>query len=257
MRGIVVLVQKRPRGEKYPVLMARSRSAAPKPPKEPGRIKQMWQVLQVTRKQDKRTTPLLLLTLLVPILLSVGLALWLSDGNPIVIVLWILAGVLAGILLSLIVLARLAERAAYRQIEGQPGAVGAVMRSALRRSWRGSELPVALNPKTQDAVYRAVGRGGVVLISEGSRSRTARMMEDEKRKVLRILPNVPVTFLAVGDEQGSIPLHRLPGTLTKLKKSLTRPEIIAVHNRLSSLPTNSLPIPKGIDPYRVRPQRAR
>ena len=74
-------------------------------------------------------------------------------------------------LLALIILGRRAETAAYSQIEGQPGAVGAVLRSSLRSSWRGSEMPVAVNGKTQDAVYRAVGRGGVVLISEGPQSR--------------------------------------------------------------------------------------
>ncbi|KAF5274892.1 hypothetical protein FQA39_LY18698 [Lamprigera yunnana] len=40
---------------------------------------------------------------------------------------------------------------------------------ALRRSWRGSEVPVGIN-RNQDALYRVVGKGGVVLIAEGSRT---------------------------------------------------------------------------------------
>ena len=68
---------------------------------------------------------------------AILLAIFLSDGNVFTMVLWIVAGVLAGVLLALIILGRRAERAAYSQIEGQPGAVGAVLRSSLRKSWRG------------------------------------------------------------------------------------------------------------------------
>jgi hypothetical protein len=117
-------------------------------------------------------------------------------------------------------------------------------------------MPVAVNGKTQDAIYRAVGRGGVALISEGPVSRTKRMLDDEQRKVTRILPNVPVTQISVGDDDGSIALHRLPVALRKTKKALTKPEVLAVSNRLNSL-QSSLPIPKGIDPMKARPQRGK
>ncbi|WP_437440921.1 DUF4191 family protein [Rathayibacter oskolensis] len=114
---------------------------------------------------------------------------------------------------------------------------------------------MAVNGKTQDAVYRAVGRGGVALIAEAS-GRTKRMLEDERRKVTRILPNVPVTFVHVGPDADAVPLHRVPRTLAKTKKVLTKAEVLAVKNRLASLNT-SLPIPKGVDPFKVRPQRSR
>ena len=38
--------------------------------------------------------------------------------------------------------------------------------------------------------------------------------------------------------------------------SLTKPEVLAVSNRLNSLQT-ALPIPKGIDPMKARPQRGK
>ena len=38
-------------------------------------------------------------------------------------------------------------------------------------------MPVAVT-KSQDAVYRAVGKPGVVLIGEGPQSRTRRMLEE-------------------------------------------------------------------------------
>jgi len=238
--------------------MARTKdaSSAPKAPKEPGRMKQMWQVFQMTRRHDSSAQWLMLLGFLGPVLVSLALALWLGEGNGLIIALWIISGVLAGILIALVILGRRAERAAYSQIDGQPGAVGAVLRSGLRGGWVGNEMPVAVNGKTQDAVYRAVGRGGVVLISEGPQSRTKRMLDDEQRKVARVLPNVPITKLSVGHDEGSIALYRLPATLRKTKKSLTKPEVLAVSNRLNSL-QSALPIPKGIDPMKVRAQRGK
>ena len=137
-------------------------------------MKQMWQVFQMTRRYDPSSQWLMLLGFLAPVLVGLALALWLGEGNGFTIALWIVAGVLAGVLLALVILGRRAERAAYSQIEGQPGAVGAVLRSGLRGGWIGNEMPVNVNGKTQDAVYRAVGRGGVALIGEGPvRARSA------------------------------------------------------------------------------------
>ena len=237
--------------------MARTSTTSPKAPKEPGRLKQMYQVFKMTRRYDKKAIWFLLLAFFVPILASVGLALWLSSDAILGFVLYIIAGVLTGLLLFLVVLGRRAERAAYSQIEGQPGAVGAVLKSSLRRGWTASEMPITVSPKTQDAVYRAVGRGGVALIGEGPRSRTQRMLEEERRSITRILPNVPVSFLYVGPDPDSVPLYKLPAKLRQLKSALRKPEILAVSNRLNSLGKNGLPIPKGIDPLRVRSQRPR
>ena len=229
------------------------------PNKEPGRIKQMWQVLQMTRRYDSLAVWYLALAFLLPVLAGVGLGFLFANPAEQIIgfVLFVIAGLLGGLLAFLIVLGRRAEKAAYSQIAGQPGAVGAVLKSSLRRGWAASEMPVAVSPKTQDAVYRAVGKGGVVLIGEGPRSRTQRMLDDERRSVVRMLPNVPVNFLYVGPDAESTPLHRIPVSLAKIKSTLRKPEIIAVNNRLSSLGKNSMPIPKGIDPFKVRSSRPR
>ncbi|WP_022880896.1 DUF4191 domain-containing protein [Gryllotalpicola ginsengisoli] len=233
--------------------MARNTSPASQAAAEPGRLKQMWDVFQMTRRYDSRALLYMILAFVAPVIVGVVLAL-LFSSNVFTRVLWIVAGVLAGVLLAIVILGRRAERAAYSQIEGQPGAVGAVLRSSLRRGWRGSEMPVAVNSKTRDAVYRAVGRGGVVLISEGPKTRTARMLEEERRKVNRTVPNVAVTTISVGPDADSVPLHRVASTLTKIKPTLTKTEIAAVDNRLSSLQT-ALPIPKGVDPMRMRAPR--
>lgn len=223
--------------------------------KRKGRIRQMIEVYQATKTHDPTLPWLLLALFLAPIAVSVLVA-WLIPGGWLNWVLWPLTGILLGVLLVMIVLGRRAERVAYRQIAGQPGAVGAVVQGALRRSWRGSEVPVALN-RSQDAVYRVVGRGGVVIISEGSLQRTKRMAQDEERKVRRALRNVDIVHLYVGPDEGGVPIENLSKTLTKLKPKLKRAEIEIVYNRLVSLQAAPVGIPKGMDPNRVRPSRPR
>jgi hypothetical protein len=204
--------------------------------KEPGRVKQLWQIFLMTKKTDKALVPLLILTL----------------------ILYIVTGLMLSLLLTLVVLGNRAERTAYQQISGQPGAVGAVLRSALRRVWQASEFPVAVNPKTQEAVYRAVGKPGVVLIAEGPQSKTKKMLDDERRAVLRAVPDIPVHYVFVGPDADSTPLHKLSKKLKSFDNSLRKAEVLAVSHRLNSLSRGgSLPIPKGMDPAKARAQRPR
>ncbi|QBE47500.1 DUF4191 domain-containing protein [Leucobacter triazinivorans] len=223
--------------------------------KRTGRIRQMVEIYRTTKVHDRNLPWVLLLCFIGPVAISVLLA-WLLSGNWFGWVLWPVTGVLVGILLVMIVLGRRAEKIAYEQIEGRPGAVGAVVQSALRRSWRGSEVPVAIN-RNQDAVYRVVGRGGIVLISEGSKQRAQRMAADEERKIRRAMRNVEIVHLYVGPDGDGVPLARLSKTLVRLKPKLNRNEVAAVYNRLSSLQAAPVGIPKGMDPNRMRSQRPR
>ena len=59
-------------------------------------MKQMWQVFQMTRRYDSSAQWLMLLGFLLPILLSLGLALWLSGGNGFTIALWVFPTLLDG-----------------------------------------------------------------------------------------------------------------------------------------------------------------
>jgi hypothetical protein len=174
--------------------------------------------------------------------------------SPLSIFLWSVSTVLFSILLALGVLSRRAERAAFMRISGQPGAVSAVISSTLKRGYSTSEMPVAVDPKSRDAVYRAVGRAGVVLIAEGNTARLRQIVEDEKRKVTRAIPGVTVSVLSVNEQPGSVPLYALTKAIYKLKKTLSRAEISVVNKRLAGLGLN-IPIPKGIDPNRIRAGR--
>jgi hypothetical protein len=234
-----------------------AREKKPKKVKEPNRLMQMWDVFKMTRRYDSSILWRLLLSFFGPVAAGVILAFVLSPDQIFGFILYIVAGALGGVLVVLIVLGRRAERAAYSQIAGQPGAVGAVLKSSIRRGWQASEMPVNVSPRTQDAVYRAIGRGGVVLIGEGPKSRTQRMLEDERRRVARVLPEVPINFLYVGPDSDSVPLYKLAGSLRRIKPALGKSEILAVSNRLASLTKPPMGIPKGIDPLKARAQRPR
>jgi len=226
--------------------------------KEPGRMTQLWRVFQMTRKADKTLVPILILAFVVPVVLGIVLPLTVIPAGIFGLVLWIITGVLGGVLLALVILGNRAETIAYKQIEGQSGAVGAVLQNGLRRAWQAQEYPVAVNPRTRDAVYRAVGKCGVVLISEGSKTRAQKLINDERRHVQRAVPQVSIHVLHVGSEEDSVSLKSLRKAMNKLKKELNKAEVLAVANRLESLKKpGDMPIPKGIDPYKMRAPKPR
>ena len=71
----------------------------------------------------------------------------------------------------------------------------------------------------------------------------------------RFLPGVPVHVVQTGRGEGQTPLHEVPKTLKSLPKKLTAQEVAAVDRRLNALGAQRLPIPKGVDPMRARPDR--
>lgn len=163
-------------------------------------------------------------------------------------------GFMFGLLAAMFVLARKAEKVQYGLIEGQPGAARAAL-GTLRRGWTIPEEPIAFDAKSQSLVFRAVGRPGVVLITEGLPKQTEKLATNEERRLNRILAGVPVHVIHVGNGEGQVPLAKVTGTMTKLKNKLNRSELAEVNKRLNALGQMKLPIPKGIDPMRARPDR--
>ncbi|MDO5634377.1 MAG: DUF4191 domain-containing protein [Micrococcus sp.] len=215
----------------------------------PGIISQLKQVFAMTKQHNPRLV--LWMALAFVVTLIVGLVIGLVLNNPIT---WTLVFIPMGILAAVIVMNRLAEKAMFAQIDGRPGAAGAAL-STLRRGWIVSQEPVAVNGKTQDVIYRAIGRPGVVLVTEGPSTRIAKLVQKEERAMARFLPNVPVRVVETGHGEGQVELHRLRKTLKAMDKRLTKHEVNAVDKRLSALNTSKLPIPKGVDPTRARPDR--
>jgi hypothetical protein len=228
--------------------------AKDKPQKEPGKIKQLIQVYKMTAKLDKNFILAGILSFVAPISVGVVIILLFFRTSTLSIILWSISTLLFSALVSLTVLSRRAEKAAFMRISGQPGAVAAVIGSTLKRGYSSSEMPVAVDPKSKDAVYRAVGKAGVVLIAEGNSARVKQLSEDERRKVQRAIPGVTVRIIQVSSSPESTPLYRLTKDIYRLKKTLSRAEVSVVNKRLAGLGLN-IPIPKGIDPNKIRPGR--
>lgn len=218
-------------------------------PKKQGRVAQLRAVFTMTRKADPALPWWMLLGFFGPV--ALGVAIGAAVGHPYYV---LVLSVPLGFLLATFILARRAERAAYTQIAGQPGAVGAALTS-LRRGWNVDQEPVAFDQRTQDLVFRAVGRPGVVLVTEGPLPRVNRLADAERKKMARLLPNVPVTVLHAGDGADQVPLQKLNGKLTRMRPAISKQEVSEVSRRLRALGGVRPPIPKGVDPTRVRPDR--
>ncbi|MFP7696036.1 DUF4191 domain-containing protein [Trueperella sp. LYQ143] len=169
-------------------------------------------------------------------------------------IIWSILGIILGVTFTLSVLIQLVKRASFRQIDGVPGASGAVL-SNIKRGWVVEEQPVRFNVRTQDMIFRAIGRPGIVLISEGPSARVNRLINEERQAIKRVAPSAPVVVVKTGNEEDQVPLIKLERHLRKLPKQITHQEVAAVTARMKAIPTNSLPIPKGIDPYNARPDR--
>ncbi|MCG8655606.1 MULTISPECIES: DUF4191 domain-containing protein [unclassified Yimella] len=235
------------------------RERRPKDPNKPGRFSQISTLYKGAVKQNPRIPLWMALAFLVGFLplLLIGLA-W---GHPFYLG---FIGLMVGLLLMMIVFGRLAERAAYSQLDGQPGASGAAL-GALRRGWFVEQEPVAAdagrarNPRDMGSaamVFRAVGRPGVVLIGEGPKANASKLLNSEKKRVERVVgPEVPVTIYRVGQGDDTVAVSEITKRMGKLDKKLTTAEVTAVNKRLRALGTKRPPIPPGMDPRNARPDR--
>ncbi len=179
-----------------------------------------------------------------------------SGGTYLGIALYTVIGLITGYLATLLFISRAANTAVFNKYADEPGRVGLVVGVLTRRSYKGAAQPVAVNPKTKDTVFRIVGPAGVVLMGDGSKTSTQALMEDERRKIQRVAQGVTVHMLYCANDGNGIPLKKLESSVRKLKRTLNRNEIRAVQNRLSAIDTRfGMPIPKGIDPMKMRPSR--
>jgi hypothetical protein len=161
-------------------------------------------------------------------------------------------GILGGstaILVTLIIFGRIAEKAAYRSIEGQPGAAAAVL-NTLKGNW--TTNPGVGVDRNQNLVHRVVGRPGIILVGEGANPEA--VVAEQRKAMARFLPGVPVHEVIV--DRNGVTIVNLLKTLRKMKKTLKGSEVLAVRRRVEALPKSAFPIPKGPMPLgRKMPRR--
>lgn len=208
-------------------------------------IRQMRQAFSITRQNDARLVPYLVITfvavaavLYVLLLLLTG-SVWLP----------ILPAVLFGLLAGMFLFSRRAQSSAYAQAEGQAGAAAYVL-GQLRGDWRKTDA-VAGTPQL-DAVHRLLGRPGVVLVGEGAPQRVKPLLAQEKKRVARLAGDAPIYDVVVGRGDGEVPLGKLNAHLMKLPRNLSKEQVVALDRRLSALGAQRTPIPQGPMPAGVK-----
>ena len=216
-------------------------------PAKQGRLAQIRSAYTMTRKVDPAVGWVTAATGF--LVLAVAVAIGFLIGHPIYLG---IMGLMVAILAATIVFGKRAEKAAFSQVDGQPGAAAAAL-NMLRKGW--TVTPAVAMSRNQDIVHRVVGRAGVVLVGEGSPARVQALIVTEKKKVARFVPDVPIYDVQAGNEPGQIRLRKLNNHLMKLPRNLKQPQVIEVNRRLKALGSMNLPIPKGPMPRSARMPR--
>jgi len=238
--------------------MARKKSAKSKAPKKDGRLSQIRQVFTAAHSVDPLIGWWMALAAVgtIVVMLLIGLLV----NMPIY---FLVLGVPMAALAGSIVLSFRAKRAAYKSIEGKPGAAGAAL-SSLRKGWYFEQQPVAAEAgragdmASAAMVFRATGRPGVVLVAEGPVARATKLADAERKKITRIVgASVPVTVLRIGEGGGKdeVSVRKVTNKVQRMKPVLTKEEVAAVNKRLKAMGGMRPPLPAGIDPNRVRMDR--
>ena len=241
--------------------MARKKSARSTEPKKGGRFRQLGQIREVFTAA-RSVDPLIgwWMALAAIGALAVMVVIGLLVNMPIY---FLILGVPLAALAASMVLSIRAKRAAYKSIEGKPGAAGAAL-SALRKGWYFEQQPVAAEAgragdmTSAAMVFRATGRPGVVLVAEGPAVRATKLAEAERKKISRIAgASVPVTVLRIGEGGGDdeVSVRKVASKLQRMKPVLTKEEVAAVNKRLKAMGGMRPPLPAGVDPNRVRMDR--
>ncbi|AXK32812.1 DUF4191 domain-containing protein [Streptomyces armeniacus] len=212
----------------------------------PGRLKQIALTYKMTRRADRWIGWILAGVGLVTLGVLLAFGFWI--GHPVYLG---ILGFLLAFLAMAIVFGRRAERAAFGQMEGQPGAAAAVLEN-IGRGWNVTPA-VAIN-RQQDVVHRAVGKAGIVLVGEGNPNRVRSLLASEKKRMARVVSDVPVHDLIVGNDEGQVELKKLRSKMLKLPRVLAGGQVTETNDRLRAMGDlmKNMPIPKGPMPKGMR-----
>jgi len=193
------------------------------------RRSQLWQAFQIQRKEDKRLVPYMIGAF---VLIAAGAAVFgvLSGGFGGTMM--IPLGIVLGALVAFIIFGRRAQKSVYRKADGQTGAAAWALDN-LRGKWR--VTPGVAATGNFDAVHRVIGRPGVILVGEGSAGRLKPLLAQEKKRTARLVGDVPIYDIIVGNGDGEVPLAKLERHLTRLPANINAKQMDSLESRLGAL----------------------
>ena len=205
------------------------------------RRSQLWQAFQIQRKEDKRLIPYMAGAFVLIAGASVAAGIYAGGFTMFML---IPLGIVLGALVAFIIFGRRAQKSVYRKAEGQTGAAAWALEN-LRGKWR--VTPGGAATGHFDAVHRVIGRPGVIFVGEGSAARVKPLLAQEKKRTARLVGDVPIYDVIVGNGEGQVPLSKLERHLTKLPSNITVKQLDALESRLAALGSKVGPaaMPKG------------
>jgi hypothetical protein len=220
-------------------------------PEKMSRRQQFVATYKMAKQSDRRLGLWVLGTFVAGAAIGFGLFWIFPGGGPIGVAIAVVGGLLMGLLAAVVVFGRRAQKSAYRQMEGRPGAAGQAL-GMLRRGWKTDPM-IAFN-KQQDVVHRVVGPPGIVLVGEGNPNRLRSLLINERRKHERVAAEIPIHEVICGNGEGEVPLPRLVKHVTKLGKNVKPADLTDVLNRLKALDASrsNIPLPKGPVPTSMK-----
>jgi len=211
------------------------------------RRSQIWQAFQMQRKQDKKLLPLMIGALVGTAAIITLALMWFLPW-------WMVLpfGIVFGAMAAMIIFSRRVQANVYKQAEGTPGAAAWSLQNNLRGKWR--ITPAIAGTSHMDAVHRAIGRPGIILIGEGAPHRVKPLLAQEKKKLARVVGDTPIYDIIVGNDEGETPLRKLNQKLMKLPRNISPAAAVELDNRLNALSSRSSQagLPKGPMPAGVK-----
>ncbi|CQD16223.1 integral membrane protein [Mycobacterium lentiflavum] len=220
---------------------ARAAAAAERKAAAKERRGQLWQAFNVQRKQDKRLLPYMIGAFVAIVAVSTTVGVLVGGFTMFTL---IPLGVVLGALVAFIIFGRRAQKSIYRQAEGQTGAAAWVLDN-MRGKWR--VTPGVAATGHFDAVHRVIGRPGVVFVGEGATTRVKPLLAQEKKRTARLVGDIPIYDIVVGNGEGEVPLSKLERHLTKLPANISVKQMDTLESRLAALGSRAgaAVLPKG------------
>lgn len=200
---------------------------------------QIFQAFKMQRKEDKLLIPWMLGSFLLVAGLVFGLG-WLLE------IPWVMLplGIMAGVLAAVIIFGRRVQKSVFTKADGQPGAAQWALDN-MRGNWR--VTPGVAATTQADFVHRVLGAPGVILVAEGAPHRIKGLLAQEKKRIARLVGDVPIYDLTVGNDEGQVALSKLQKHLMKLPRNLKGKQVDALEAKLAALGKKGVgpAMPKG------------
>jgi Domain of unknown function (DUF4191) len=218
-------------------------------PNSRGTISILKDAFAITKTYRPIALPLTILVFLV--VWGIGWAIGVATGNLITFAILFFT-IAFGV--AFFFFTRQANVAAFASIDNQLGA-GASILMGIRK---GVTTDPAVNvDRSQNMVHRSISRAGIILVAESAPDSNSSLtalkglLLDEKRKIERFLPDVPVTTIITGSkakvasDSSIVAFKDLQKKIKKLEKKLSKGQMRELRTRVKAIGGLNMPVPKG------------